>query len=154
MAAAMGKSGDRHHDDGGAEIMSIGELGRRVGTKVNTIRFYEEIGLLPTAERSASGRRRFTQLHLQRLRFIRNARSLGFSTTEIRSLLSLADQPEKECAEAMDIASAHLATVNERIARLSALREELGGIIARCDGGRVSDCRVIEAITDLTDQPR
>ena len=154
MAAAMGKSGDRHHDDGGAEIMSIGELGRRVGTKVNTIRFYEEIGLLPTAERSASGRRRFTHLHLQRLRFVRNARSLGFSTHEIRSLLSLADQPEKECAEAMDIASAHLATVNARIARLSALREELGNIIARCDGGRISDCRVIEAITDLADEPQ
>src|SRR3546814_20388500 len=78
------------------EIMSSGELGRRVSTKVNTIRFYEEIGLLPAAERSASGRRRLTQLHLQRLRFVRNARSLGFSTNEIRSLLSLADQPEKD----------------------------------------------------------
>src|SRR3546814_4157931 len=96
MAAASGKGHDRHSGGGDNEIMSIGELGRRVSTKVNTIRFYEEIGLLPAAERSASGRRRFTQLHLQRLRFVRNARSLGFSTNEIRSLLSLADQPEKD----------------------------------------------------------
>src|SRR3546814_7498165 len=84
MAAASGKGHDRHSGGGDNEIMSIGELGRRVSTKVNTIRFYEEIGLLPAAERSASGRRRFTQLHLQRLRFVRNARSLGFSTNEIR----------------------------------------------------------------------
>src|SRR3546814_9909788 len=85
MAAASGKGHDRHSGGGDNEIMSIGELGRRVSTKVNTIRFYEEIGLLPAAERSASGRRRFTKLHLQRLRFVRSEEH----KSELQSLMRI-----------------------------------------------------------------
>jgi len=131
-------------------LMTIGEIARRVGIKVNTIRFYEEIGLLPPIDRTESGRRKFTEVQLQRLRFIRNSRSLGFSSDEIRSLLSLSDQPDRQCTEVTDIASAHLAAVNERIVRLGALRDELAAILARCHGGRICDCRVIEAIADLS----
>ena len=80
--------------------LAIGDLARQTGTKVNTIRFYEEIGLLPEALRTASGRRTYDTADLRRLAFIRHARQLGFSIPEIRSLLALSDQPDRDCAEA------------------------------------------------------
>src|SRR3546814_4465955 len=80
--------------------LAIGDLARQTGTKVNTIRFYEDIGLLPRALRTASGRRTYGAADVRRLAFIRHSRGLGFSVEEIRSLLALADEPERDCAEA------------------------------------------------------
>jgi DNA-binding transcriptional MerR regulator len=84
--------------------LAIGDLARQTGTKVNTIRFYEEIGLLPRAMRTASGRRTYCAADVRRLAFIRHGRGLGFSVEEVRSLLALADEPERDCAEAAAIA--------------------------------------------------
>lgn len=128
--------------------LMIGDLGRLTGTKVNTIRFYEEIGLLTRAVRTASGRRTYTQADVRRLAFIRHGRALGFSTNEIRSLLALADQPENDCSAAAAIARQHLADIELRIARLQALRAALGDVVVSCDGGPVAQCRVIEVIAD------
>ena len=92
--------------------MMIGELGNRTGTKVNTIRYYEDIGILPPPVRTDSGRRTYAECDVKRLSFIRHSRSFGFSLAEIRSLLSLSDSPEQDCTLASTIAKSHL----ERIA--------------------------------------
>lgn len=127
--------------------LMIGDLGRRTGTKVNTIRFYEEVGLLPTPARTASGRRTYGEDDLRRLAFIRHARSLGFGTAMIRSLLDLAAQPERECGEARAIAVHHLAEVDGRLRRLEALRVELDRMVSECEGQRrMAECGILEAL--------
>ena len=130
------------------QTMMIGDLARLTGTKINTIRFYEDIGLLPRAARTASGRRIYCASDARRLAFIRHGRTLGFSTGELRSLLALADEPERDCSEAAAIARRHLADIELRIARLSTLRQALADVAISCEGGRAADCRVIEAIAD------
>ena len=131
--------------------LAIGDLARQTGTKVNTIRFYEDIGLLPRAVRTASGRRSYGIPDVRRLAFIRHGRALGFSVEEIRSLLALSDEPERDCAEAAAIARRHLQDIETRITRLETLRDALSEVAVSCEGGRARDCRVIEAIagTDL-----
>lgn len=124
----------------------IGALARMTGTKVTTIRFYESIGLLDTPRRTHSGRRSYAGSDLRRLHFIRNGRRLGFSTEEIRSLIALDGEPDRECAEASVIAARHLAEVEDRLAQLTALRDELALVASSCGGERTADCRIIQAI--------
>lgn len=131
-----------------AKRLAIGDLARQTGTKVNTIRFYEEIGLLPDALRTASGRRSYEASDVRRLAFIRHGRQLGFSIPEIRSLLALSDQPDRDCAEAAAIAREHLLEIEVRIARLETLRSALTDVATSCEGGRAAECRVIEAIAE------
>ena len=126
--------------------LPIGALASRTGTKVNTIRYYEDIGLLPHAARTASGRRSYGPEDVRRLAFIRSARGLGFSIDEIRSLKALAAGPEQDCAEVRALAARHLLDVDERLERMARLRAELARIVQLCEGGRIADCRVIEAI--------
>ena len=128
--------------------MKIGELGSATNTKVETIRYYERIGLLPPTARTGGNYRHYSATHLQRLNFIRHARGLGFEIAEIRSLLDLADDPERDCGDADRIASQHLQTVEDKIARLSALRDELARIVGACRGGQIASCRVLEALGD------
>ncbi len=127
---------------------SIGDLARACDAKVQTIRHYEKIGLLPPAARTEGGQRRYSQAHLERLKFIRHARELGFGLAQIRALLELADAPEQPCARADAIAREQLAQVESRIRRLEALRAELARMLRECRGGRVADCRVIEILAD------
>lgn len=130
--------------------LMIGELGRKTGTKLNTIRFYEEIGLLPKPARTASGRRTYGKTDLKRLGFIRHARKLGFGTEMIRSLLELGSEPERGCGGARDIALRHLAEVEIRIRSLEALQAELERIVADCPGDRnVGECAILEALGEL-----
>jgi DNA-binding transcriptional MerR regulator len=130
----------------------IGDLAKRTGTKVNTIRFYEDIGLMPEAVRTAGGRRTYGEPEVKQLSFIRHARELGFSVDEIRSLIALSANPDQDCNEAGAIARRHLASVEDRITRLVALRDALSAATRSCDGGRIADCRVMEAITALPGQ--
>lgn len=129
-------------------MLSIGKLGQAAGVKVPTIRYYEEIGLLPEAERTAGNQRLYGQKALERLRFIRHSRELGFSLEAIRDLLSLSDRPDQSCEAADLIARAQLAEVEARISRLTALKAELERMIEQCAGGQIRDCRVIEALGD------
>lgn len=129
-------------------MLMIGDLAKRTGTKVNTVRFYEEIGLMPKAARTDAGRRTYGEPDLQRLSFIRHGRELGFSVDEIRSLISLSADPDRSCAEVGAIAQRHLISVEQRIARLEQLRVELRRATQACDGGRIADCRIIEAISE------
>lgn len=128
--------------------MKIGELASATGTKVETVRFYEKIGLMPPPARTSGNYRSYGERHRQRLGFIRHARGLGFDIPEIRSLLDLADQPDRDCLEADRIASDHLAAVEAKIARLEALRGELRRMVSECRGGRAATCLVLETIGD------
>ena len=131
-----------------SNLMMIGQLAAATGTKINTIRFYEDIGLMPKAERTTSGRRTYGKSDFVRLSFIRHGRSMGFSVNDIRSLMALSDQPERDCAEAAAIARRHLDEVEDRIASLQRLRVELQKLATSCDGGKAAQCRVIETIAE------
>ena len=128
--------------------MKIGELSRATGTNIETIRYYERNGLLPAPSRTAANYRSYGDAHRARLAFVRHSRDLGFTIEEIRSLLDLSDHPERDCADADRIATRHLEQVEEKIAQLALLREELSRIVGRCRGGIAADCRVIEAQGD------
>jgi Cu(I)-responsive transcriptional regulator len=128
--------------------VKIGDIARATGTKVETVRYYERIGLMPPPARTDGNYRSYAVAHLQRLNFIRHARGLGFDIAEIRSLLDLADQPERDCAEADRIASGHLDAIEAKIAQLELLRGELARIVGECRGGRVAGCRVLEVLAD------
>lgn len=129
-------------------MLTIGKLSQASGVKVPTIRYYEEIGLLPEAERSAGNQRLYGRKAEERLTFIRHARELGFPLDAIRDLLSLSDRPDQSCAAADAIASAQLTAVEARIARLTALKAELERMLVQCAGGVIADCRVIEVLGD------
>jgi DNA-binding transcriptional MerR regulator len=129
-------------------MLTIGKLGAATGVKVPTIRYYEQIGLLSEAERSAGNQRLYSREALDRLAFIRHARDLGFSLEAIRDLLSLSDNPDQSCAAADAIAKAQLAEVESRLARLGALKAELQRMVVQCAGGRIANCRVIEVLGD------
>jgi DNA-binding transcriptional MerR regulator len=129
-------------------MLTIGKLGEAAGVKVPTIRYYEQIGLLPEPERSAGNQRLYGQSALDRLAFIRHARELGFPLDAIRDLLSLSDEPDQSCAAADVIAKKQLTAVKARIVRLTALKAELERMITQCAQGTVADCRVIEVLSD------
>lgn len=126
--------------------LSIGKLAAATGTKVETIRYYETIGLLPAPERTASNYRAYSPAHLARLSFIRRARSLGFSLEQIQALLGLADQKDRSCAAVDVIAREHLAEIDRKLADLTTLRAELDSLIVQCGQGTISDCRIIETL--------
>jgi len=129
-------------------VLTIGKLGQAAGVKVPTIRYYEQIGLLPEPDRSAGNQRLYPKSALDRLAFIRHARELGFPLEAIRDLLGLSDRPDQSCAAVDAIAQTQLAAVRARIARLTALEAELERMIGQCACGTISDCRVIEVLSD------
>lgn len=128
------------------ERLTIGQLAKRTGCKVQTIRYYEQIGLMPEAMRTEGNQRRFGQAHHERLAFVRHCRELGFDLATIRELLRLADDPKHSCEAVDRIAGHQLQQVESRIARLEALRSELRRISRQCRGGRMADCRIIKAL--------
>jgi DNA-binding transcriptional MerR regulator len=127
---------------------SIGEAARQSGIKVPTIRYYEQIGLLHPPR--SGGRRTFGAGEVRRLMFIRRARELGFEIEAIRRLLALQDMPERSCEEVDAMTRDHLAEIDGKIRELKSLRRELTRTLDRCAGGRIADCRVIEAIARAT----
>lgn len=128
--------------------LTIGKLAKAADVKVPTIRFYEQIGLLPPPDRTESDRRMFDEAALRRLSFIKQARQLGFPIEAIRTLLDLADNPDRTCDQANVLAQEQLVAVEAKIAQLTALRSELKRMAeAGCRGGTAADCRVIEALS-------
>ena len=128
--------------------LTIGELARRSGCKVQTIRYYEQIGLIDPARRSEGNQRRYDARHADRLAFIRHSRELGFSLDAIRDLLALAGEPDRPCGDADRIARRHLRDVEHRLVRLTALKTELERMVEQCAGGKIANCRVIEVLSD------
>ena len=131
------------------EPLTIGDLANATGTKVETIRYYERIGLLPAPERTRGNYRAYTRAQLGRLSFIRRARDLGFSLPQVRALLSLSDQRRRPCEAVDAIAREHLAEVDRKIADLTALRRELDSVISQCGHGTVAECRIIETLSPV-----
>lgn len=127
---------------------AIGDLAQIAGTKVQTVRYYETQGLLARAIRTQGNQRRYGQSDLDRLKFIRHARELGFALTDVRSLLRLAAHPESPCAEADAIAKAQLHDVERKIARLNSLRRALKTMVSACQHSEVRTCRIIEVLAD------
>jgi DNA-binding transcriptional MerR regulator len=128
--------------------LSIGELSRRVEVKVPTIRYYEQIGLLPSPPRTEGRQRRYGAGDVSRLRFIRHARDLGFDVGAIRELLGLTAQPDHPCEPADQIVQRHLESVERRIAQLTLLRSELRHMLEDCRHGQVRECRIIQILGD------
>jgi DNA-binding transcriptional MerR regulator len=119
--------------------LTIGQLGRVTATKIETIRYYERIGLLPVPARTAGNYRSYASDHARRLAFIRRARELGFSIEDVRELLDLAEHRE--------IVARQLAATEKKIAALKRLRAELRQTLASCKGGRIAECQVIRALS-------
>ncbi|MDZ7711302.1 MAG: helix-turn-helix domain-containing protein [Roseovarius sp.] len=127
--------------------LSIGDLARRTGVKVPTIRYYEARGLLDAPQRSAGNQRRYDGGALERLGFIRHARDLGFSLDAIAQLIELQDHPDQSCEAATRIASGQLDTIRRKIRRLRALEAELVRITDGCNGdGPLRDCYVLASL--------
>lgn len=127
---------------------TIGHAARQTGCKVQTIRYYEQIGLLAPPDRSEGNQRLYMQADIDRLGFIRHARDLGFSIEAIRELLTMAGRPGMPCQDADAIAARHLEDVKERIARMQALQAELERMLAQGCHGEIAECRVIEVLGD------
>lgn len=127
---------------------SIGDLAKATGVKVPTIRFYEQIKLLPQPDRAENQRRIYDGRTLDRLAFIKHARQLGFAVEAVRTLLDLADHPERACDDANALAQEHLAAVEAKIAQLEALRGELTRMVSAGCQGPTAECRVIETLAN------
>lgn len=130
----------------GSAVFTIGDLSKATGTKVETIRYYERIGLLAAPERTSGNYRAYGARDLGRLSFIRRARDLGFALEQVRELLSLSDQKKRSCDAVDAIARGHLADVDRKLADLKALRRELDSVIKQCGCGTIAECRIIEAL--------
>ncbi|MGP9768434.1 MerR family transcriptional regulator [Halomonas sp. AOP13-D3-9] len=131
-----------------ARYIGIGELARESGCKPETVRYYEHIGLLPSAPRNEGNQRRYTTAAIRRLTFIRHSRDFGFSVEAVRELLEMADHPAMPCQEVDALAKRHLAEVEARLARLTAVRDELKRMINQCAGGSVGQCHIIDVLSD------
>lgn len=128
--------------------LTIGRVAEAVGCKVQTVRYYEQIGLIPAPPRSGGNQRLYDESAIHRLTFIRHARELGFPLQAIRDIISLSDDPKQPCDAVDEIAKTQLIEVNRRIERLQALRHELKRMIHQCKGGSIADCHVLAVLSD------
>jgi DNA-binding transcriptional MerR regulator len=124
-------------------LLGIGELSRKTGVRIETIRYYERIGLLAPPARTAGNYRRYRETDAGRLRFIRRARALGFPIGHIGTLLDLADQRDRPCEAVDAIARDHLDEIDRRIADLTSLRRELAALVDGCSSRSIAGCRIL-----------
>ncbi|MGM9481778.1 MerR family transcriptional regulator [Roseateles sp. NT4] len=138
--------------------LSIGVVARRTGATVPTVRYYEEVGLLPPVNRTEAGQRSYDETTVRRLVFIRRCRDFGFSIDQVRELVGLVDQPDRPCAEVRDIAVTHLQEVRRKLDELKALEASLNAFVGSCDtacaGGPAVDCTILEDLAVPADMAR
>lgn len=128
--------------------LSIGEMSRRTGCHIETIRYYERVGLLPAPPRTPGGQRAYDLSHFKRLTFVCRGRALGMTLDEIRELLRLVDSGDYTCAQVYEMTLAHLAAVRRKIADLRRLEQTFAGMAARCERGETPACPVIDILFD------
>lgn len=129
--------------------MSIGELAEETGVKIVTIRYYEQIGVLPPAARTDANYRAYSPEHAQRLRFVRRCRELGFSLDQVRDLLRLSAENAPSCTEVCSLTERHLEVIQSKLADLNHLASELRRMTASCNGSRpMAECRIMEALSN------
>jgi len=128
------------------KVYSIGQLSTLTDCKIPTIRYYEDIGILPLANRSAGNQRRYNSKHLRRLQFVRHSRTLGFNLEEVKQLIHLQECSAHSPHQAHDIAQKHLLDVQQKISQLTALAQELSNIVDCCHHDDDYECRVLDAL--------
>ncbi len=130
--------------------MRIGELAKLANCTTETIRFYEKEALLPPPERNVANYRSYTAGHVDRLRFIRNCRALDMTHDEVRALLVASDDPSSNCESVNALVDDHIAHVDERIAELTHLRQQLRELRQRCGGdAAVEECGIVQGLTSM-----
>ena len=130
--------------------LQIGELAKRTGCLVETIRYYEREGLLPNPVRSKGNYRLFSDIHVERLRFIRHCRSLDMTLKEIQVLLRFRDTPDENCSEVNALLDEHIGHVSQRIRKLKLLQDELRGLRSLCQRAQAAkDCRILQSLGSL-----
>lgn len=131
--------------------LKIGALAERTGTSAPTIRYYEGIGLLRSADRQSGGQRVYGDADVKRLTFIRRCREFGFSIEQVRSLVALVQDPRSSCMHARDLAQEHLAAVRSKLSELKALERSMAAFVASCDascaGGPGPDCVILDDLS-------
>ena len=130
------------------DVLSIGKLSKQSGVNIETIRYYEKIGVMPAPGRSAGGFRIYGPDHLKRLSFVRRGRQLGFSLDEIRNLLRLVDGHGHTCAEVHALMLSHLAEIRRKLRDLRRLQRAMVEMAARCSGESVPECPIVDALFD------
>ncbi len=125
---------------------TIGELSRLTGVNIETIRYYEKIGIMPNPPRNSSGYRVYATSHRERLSFVRRSRELGFSQPEVRKLLTLVDEHQYTCAEVREMTVRQLANVQTKIEDLQKMATALAGMVNECVGGDVPECPIIDTL--------
>ncbi|SDN02784.1 helix-turn-helix domain-containing protein [Afipia sp. GAS231] len=129
-----------------AESLPIGELSKRSGVKIETIRYYERVAMLPPPTRTANGRRVYGATDLRMLAFIRRSRELGFSLEDIRALLRLGGPEKASCREVREIAAHHLEDIRAKLDDLTRMERLLSRTVARCSGKTAPDCPVLDIL--------
>ena len=124
------------------------DLARATGCNLETIRYYETVGIMPDPPRTAKGYRSYDDTHVRRLKFVMRSRDLGFSLDEIRGLLGLVDDRSQTCAQVQTVAEAHLEDVQAKIADLTRIARVLSETVARCTGDAAPQCAVIDTLLD------
>jgi MerR family mercuric resistance operon transcriptional regulator len=128
------------------QTMTIGRLAAQAGVNLETVRYYERVGLMPAPDRTSGGHRDYRPDHRARLAFIRRARELGFGLSDVRALIGLAEPGQNTCAEVKAIASGHLSTVRAKLADLARLEAVLDSAVRQCGAGDIPVCAVIEVL--------
>lgn len=128
-------------------MFSVSQAAQKTGLSAKTLRYYADIGLLPETERSEAGYRLYDQASLSRLTFLRRARDFGFSIPQCKDLLSLFDSPERQSGQVKDLASQHLAKLEEQRLELEKLCASLKGLVAACPGDEGPDCPIIQHLS-------
>jgi len=136
----------KHEPAARGAVLTRGALAAETGCNIETVRYYEQIGILPAPPRSEGGHRLYGPELVQRLHFVRRARDLGFSLEEIRELLSLVDGGNYTCAQIEGIAMAHVGEIRRKIADLNRLKKTLEAMAAQCSGGTIPACPIIDAL--------
>ena len=126
--------------------IAIGELAKRTGVPIGTIRYYERVGLLSKPDRASNGRRMFGEQHVTRLSFVRRSRNMGFSQDEVRTLLKLADGGARSCNEVRALAMSHLQDVRSKINDLRRMEIVLEVTVSKCTGESAPACPVLDAL--------
>jgi len=139
-----------------SSTLTIGSLAEQTGCNVPTIRHYEEIGLLPPAHRRPGGHRIYSEADLKRLTFIRRCRSLGLPIAQVRELLGLMQDPDRDCTAARDVALAHLKIVREKLTDLQVLERTFTRFVEDCSracaGGPARDCLILDDLSAPVDR--
>ena len=127
-------------------VYAIGEMSRRTGVNIETVRYYEKIGMMPKPKRSEGGNRLYNTEQLQRLFFIKRCREIGFSQSEIKALLSMVDRDDVTCAEVHSITTGHVADIRQKIKDLRKLEKVLTQMANECSQGDLPECPIIEIL--------